>query len=261
VRPEYNPGAFVRIKPQSSSSMTQQRRPVVVVIVLALFFLAGLVTVLLGGQSAGGSEGTPRAGSTETILILGVDNLAAAQPRLVAVWLATFSAEQRDVILFGQPIDGLVCGSSPTTLQELFVWQPQTGPNSAFLASFGAAEPDGVVVADEAAFTTLIDELHGLDLNGAELDGNQVVAVLRSLYQNPAGLLTSQEQFLISLAQRAAQPAGQVDLTRLTELIPEHAYTSVPPQDLITLYLRLLPLGPASILVFAPQNQAVACPN
>jgi hypothetical protein len=241
--------------------MTQQRRPVVVVIVLALFFVAGLVTVLVGGQSAGGSGGTPQTDSTETILILGVDNLAAAQPELVAVWLATFSSEQRDVILFGQPIDGVVCGSSPATLQELFAWEPQVGPSLAFLASLGATVPDAVVVADEAAFTTLIDELHGLNLNGTEFDGNQVVAVLRSLYQNPAGLLTSQEQFLISLSQRATEPGGQVDLTRLTQLIPEHAYTSVPPQDLITLYLRLLPLGPSSILVFAPQNQAVACPD
>ncbi len=261
MRPEYNPGAFVRIKPQSSSRMSQQRRPLVVVIVLALFFLAGLVTVLLGGQSAAGSGGTPRPDSNQTVLIVGVDDLAAAQPKLVAVWQATFSAEKRDVILFGQPIDGVVCGGSPSTLQELFLWQPQIGLSPGFLAAVGASLPDAVVVADEIAFTSLINELNGIELNGAELEGDQVVAVLRTLYQNPAGLLTQQEQFLIALARRATESASQVDLTRLTELIPGHAYTSVPPQELITFYLRLLPLGPSSILVFASRSSGNSCPG
>ncbi|MGH2620242.1 MAG: hypothetical protein ACRDHG_06680 [Anaerolineales bacterium] len=261
MRPEYNPGAFVRIKPQSSPRMTQQRRPIVVVIVLGLFFLAGLVTVLLGGQGLEPGSGNPPADSGQTVLIVGVDNLAAAQPKLVAVWLATFSAENRDVLLYGQPIDAPVCGSSPTTLQELFLWQPQSGLSPAFLEALGAAGPDAVVVADETAFIALIDELHGLDLNGAKLEGDQVVAVLRTLYQNPAGLLTTQEQFLIALARRATESASQVDLNRLTELIPGHAYTSVPPLDLITLYLPLQPLGPSSILVFASKNPAVPCPG
>ena len=241
--------------------MTQQRRPIVVVIVLALFFLAGLVTVLLGNQSPGVSRASPQDGSGETVLIVGVDNLAEAQPKLVAVWIATFSVENRDVLFYGQPIDAPVCGSTPTTLQELFLWQPQSGLSPAFLEAFGATGPDGVVVVDETAFIALIDELHGLDLNGAKLEGDQVVAVQRTLYQNPAGLLDTQEQFLIALARRATEAASQVDLTRLTNQIPGHAYTSVPPQDLITLYLRLLPLGPSSILVFASQNSAVPCPG
>lgn len=241
--------------------MTQQRRPVVVVIVLALFFLAGLVTVLLGSGGPGASSASPQADSGETVLIVGVDDLTAAQPQLVAVWLATFSVENRDVLFYGQPIDLLVCGSPPATLQEMFHWQPQSGVSPAFLEAFGPAGPHTVVVADETAFIALIDELNGLELNGTKLEADQVVAVLRTLYQNPAGLLTTQEQFLIALARRAAEPASQVDLTRLTELIPGHAYTSVPPQDLITLYLRLLPLGPSSILVFASQNSAVPCPG
>ena len=226
-----------------------------------MFFLAGLVTVLLGGQGQGPSRGNPPADSGQTVLIVGVDNLAAAQPKLVAVWLATFSAGDRDVLLYGQPIDTQVCDSSPSSLQELFLWQPESGLSPAFLEALGAVGPEAVVVADETAFIALIDELHGLDLNGATLEGDQVVAVLRTLYQNPAGLLTTQEQFLIALARRATEPASQVDLTRLSELIPEHAYTSVPPQDLFTLYMRLLPLGPSSILVFASQDTTVPCPG
>ena len=241
--------------------MTQPRRPIVVVIVLGMFFLAGLVTVLLGGQGQGASTGNPPADSGQTVLIVGVDNLAAAQPKLVAVWLATFSAEKRDVLLYGQPIDTQVCDSSPSSLQELFLWQPESGLSPAFLEALGAVGPEAVVVADETAFIALIDELHGVDLNGATIEGDQVVAVLRTLYQNPAGLLTTQEQFLIALARRATEPASQVDLTRLTNLIPDHAYTSVPPQDLITLYLQLLPLGPSSILVFASQDPAAPCPG
>lgn len=239
--------------------MTQQRRPFVVVIVLALFFLAGLVTVLLGSGPAPDGAITPASNQGETVLILGVDNLSAPQPRLVAVWMATYSPENRDLILLGQPIDRLICNSPPANLQQLFGWDPGSGLSLAFLAAFKPSPPDAYVIADETAFATLIDELQGLELDGARLEGDQVVAVLRTLYDKPAGLLSTQEQFLIALSRRAVQTSSQVDLTKLTNLIPGHAYTSVPPQDLLTLYLRLQPLGSSSILVYAPQLEPPAC--
>jgi hypothetical protein len=98
-------------------------------------------------------------------------------------------------------------------------------------------------------------------LNGAHLQGNQVTAVLRTLYSNPRGSLTTQEQFLIALGTKAATDAAKVDLNRLLELIPAHAFTSLPPQDLLTTYLRLQPLDPGSILVWAPDQAADSCDN
>jgi anionic cell wall polymer biosynthesis LytR-Cps2A-Psr (LCP) family protein len=141
-------------------------------------------------------------------------------------------------------------------LEDLFSWDPSGGVAVEFLAAF---EDIPYVIADEAAFAALIDELEGLELNGAHLQGNQVVALMRTLYGNPGGSLTSQEQFLIALGAKAASDAANVDLNRLLELIPAHAFTSVPPQNLLTTYLRLQPLDPGSILVWAPDQAADSC--
>ena len=236
--------------------MSSQRRPVVVVLIIAAFFAAGLLTVLLGGDQTPEPIGAFQVEISESVLIIGVDDLSASSPSLVAVWQATYSPANRDVILLGQSVDSLVCGNQPATLSELFSWDRSAGLAPEFLAAF---EEMPFVIADETAFSTLIDELEGLELNGAQLQGNQVTAVLQALYGNPRSSLTTQEQFLIALGSKAAFNAANVNLNRLLELIPAHAYSSVPPQDLLTTYLRLLPLEPGSILVWAPDNPVETC--
>jgi hypothetical protein len=236
--------------------MSSQRRPLVVVLIIASFFAAGLLTVLLGGEPSSSPTEIPEVAPSESVLIIGVDDLSAPTPRLVAVWQATYSHSDRDVILLGQSVDSLVCGSQPATLSDLFSWDRSSGVDPEFLAAFDEMP---FVIADETAFAEVIDELEGLDLNGAHLQGNQVTAVLRTLYSSPKGSLTTQEQFLIALGGKAATDAANVDLNRLLELIPEHAFTSIPPQDLLTTYLRLQPLDPGSILVWAPDQAADSC--
>ncbi len=236
--------------------MSSQRRPLVVVLIIASFFAAGLLTVLLGGEPSSDPTETPEVAPSESVLIIGVDDLSAPSPMLVAVWQATYSHSNRDVILLGQAVDSLACGNQPAALSDLFSWDPSSGVAPEFLAAFDEMP---FVIADEIAFASLIDELEGLDLNGAHLQGNQVTAVLRTLYSNPGGSLTTQEQFLIALGSKAATGAANVDLNRLLELIPEHAFTSIPPQDLLTTYLRLQPLDPGSILVWASDQAADSC--
>jgi hypothetical protein len=238
--------------------MSSQRRPLVVVLIIASFFAAGLLTVLLGGDASPTPIEIPEVAPSESVLIIGVDDLSASSPMLVAVWQATYSHSDRDVILLGQAADSVACRNQPATLTELFAWDHATGIAPEFLAAFDEMP---FVIADETAFAALIDELEGLDLNGAHLQGNQVTAVLRTLYSNPRGSLTTQEQFLIALGSKAATDAAKVDLNRLLELIPEHAFTSIPPQDLLTTYLRLQPLDPGSILVWAPDQAADSCDN
>lgn len=236
--------------------MSSQRRPLVVILIIASFFAAGLLTVLLGGEPSRDPTETPEVAPSESVLIIGVDDLSAPTPRLVAVWQATYSYSNRDVILLGQSVDSLACGNQPAILTDLFSWDPSSGVAPEFLAVFDEMP---FVIADEIAFAALIDELEGLDLNGAHLQGIQVTAVLRTLYGNPRGSLITQEQFLIALSANAAANAANVDLNRLLELIPNHAFTSLPPQNLLTTYLRLQPLDPGSILVWAPDQTAESC--
>lgn len=239
--------------------MTSQRRPTFVLFIIAVFFVAGVMTVLLGAEPnqtpAAPTEGT----AGESVLVLGVDDLTSNTPRLVSVWHANFSRDGSELLLLGEPVNRPVCSSQSSTLQQLFAWDRQSGLADEFLAAFDDGPPTAYVLADESAFGSLIDQLSGVELNGAVLQADQVIAVMRSLYQNPAGLLTSQEQFLIALSQRGAEVGSRVDLNALVELIPDHAYSSVPPQQLFTLYLRLQPLDSSSILVFAQPADSQAC--
>lgn len=239
--------------------MTTQRRPSVVLIIIAVFFVAGVATVLLGAEPGTSPIDQTEQSSGERVLILGVDDLTAASPRLVSVWHANFSADGGELLFLGEPVDRPLCDGSGSTLRELFVWDPERGVPSGFLAEVEGPMPGSYVVVDEVAFHSLIEQLGGVELNGALLEADQVIAVLRTLYQNPAGLLTSQEQFLIALSSRAAEAGSRVDLNSLVELIPQHAYSSSPPQELFTLYLRLQPLDSSSILVFAPPASEQAC--
>lgn len=236
--------------------MASQRRPLVVVLIIGSFFAAGLLTVFLGGDTSQPLPEIAEAEPSESVLILGVDDLSSPSPTLVAVWQATYSPSNRDVILLGKSVDSLVCVDQPATLGELFSWNAAGGVAPEFLSAFDAIP---YVIADETAFAALIDELDGFELNGAQLQGNQVIAVLRTLYGNPNGSLTSQEQFLIALSNKAATNGRSVDLNRLLELIPEHAWTSVPPQELLTIYLRLQPLDPSAVLVWAPGDTNPSC--
>ena len=146
--------------------MSSQRRPLVVVLIIASFFAAGLLTVLLGGESSPEPVETLEVIPNESVLIIGVDDLSAPDPMLVAVWQATYSYPNRDVILLGQSVDSLACGNQPNTLTDLFSWDSSGGVAPEFLAAF---EDIPYVIADETAFAALIDELEGLDLNGAHL--------------------------------------------------------------------------------------------
>lgn len=242
--------------------MSSPRRLSLPYLIIGLFFVAGIATVLLGAEQPNEAvAGTQPGEANQTILVLGVDDLGAASPRLVAVWQATFNAENQDLLLYGEPVDREVCNVQSATLRELFSWDAGSGLRPEFLAAFGSNPPEAYVVADEFAFTRLIDELEGLELNGAELNGDQVVAVLRTLYGNPVGALTSQEQFLIALSQRAAGIESSINLNSLTDLMPEHAFSSVPPQELLTIYLRLQPLDGSSVLVFASPASEQQCDN
>ena len=90
----------------------------------ALFFLLflcfgfGLLSVMLeGGNDSSSTRPTPSPGprptapsseaaseQTSAILVLGVDDLAKEQPRLLAVWLVAHDTTQDQVLLYGIPI-------------------------------------------------------------------------------------------------------------------------------------------------------------
>ena len=244
----------------------QPRGPRTTLFLIALgFFALGIASVIFRPRN--GVVPTPSAPAVtsaapnapqDTVLILGVDDLSSDDPQLAAVWLAAHRPPGDSVFLFGLPIDA----STPAgpTLEEIFGWDPESGPDPGFLDAVHSLSPIPLgftVVLDETAFATLIDFLGGVELNGGVVGGREVLGVMGLLAADPAAALEAQRRLLEALAQRAGGIGPGSELQPLVDLIPEHAYTSVPVSEALTLAAPLLPLTADRIHVSLPVPEPV----
>lgn len=186
-----------------------------------------------------------------TLLILGVDDLNVNKPQLMAVWYAAFQLPDKDIFLLGLPITDST-GISDTSLRSLFSWNPISGISPEFeqsLQTRTSLNPDIIIVLDNAAFSTAVDYLGGIQFNGGKLDGSQLITMFNFLENEPAALLSTQQRVLIALAQQAENVGVTPDLTPLTSLIPDHAYISTDLSVLLTRTIPLLPISADSVFI------------
>jgi hypothetical protein len=232
--------------------------------VVVLSFLLGVLSVLVfdaprsTGQIIPSSVNTPLSNSTApddpdntTVLVVGIDSFDIRSPRLLAVWWATFSIFDEEIKLLGLPTNVF---SQPNSrpLHELFDLDPDHSPTPEFLRAldaFAPHYPDVVLVLDEQAFGRLIDFMGGAVLDGETLDGQAVVRSLSFLEDDPQMHLGLQASLLISLSFQSAQLDPNPEITSLTALIPDHAYSSIPPTTLVNLLIPILPLDPSEIQI------------
>jgi hypothetical protein len=117
------------------------------------------------------------------------------------------------------------------------------------LEAFAPAYPDVIVVLDEEAFAQVIDFMGGVVLEGDRFDGQSIVTSLQFVSDDPQMLLSMQASLLLSLSFQGAQLGEHPEITSLTALIPDHAYSSIQPTTLVNLLIPMLPLDPASIQI------------
>lgn len=232
-------------------------------VLVSLAFLVGLATVVIqgNGSSDDPGDGAP-PGVRRTILILGVDDLQAEDPRLVALWQATFLLDQRELFVLGYPTDKQVCVPNARPLNELFEWSSDRGVHPEFMAAFDGQElltPQVIIVADEVAFAWLIDWREGIELGDAQLDGQQALAVLRPLYGNPAGALAMQEAFVLSLKEKVPSLGEETPIDKIADLMPDHLYMSHSIQDVLVFLSPLIPPDTIPILVYAIPDSGIDC--
>lgn len=224
------------------------------------FFALGIASVVFRPRSEiPSAPSTPVATSAspnaaqQTILILGVDDMTADSPKLVAVWLATHRAPGDTVFVFGLPADAPTPAGPP--LAQTFAWHRKNGPKAEFLEAVRSLSPlpiEFTITLDQTAFATLIDFLGGVELDGDVVGGREVLAVMELLAGDPGATLEAQRRLLEALAQRAGAIGPGSELQPLVDLVPEHAFVSIPVSDALTLAAPLLPLSADRIHISLP---------
>jgi len=241
----------------------RSRLPVVLFVLMMLVcFAAGAISVFLQGEETRdtSSLSTPfesieiaptapiRSGAV-SILVLGVDEIKQDKPKLLSVWFISFHPPGKKIHLLGLPVD-LLLPDTEIPLSEAFsLWEaPDYGAD--FITAMDDFSPHpifGIAVLDEEGYSALIDYLGGFSLDDQIYDGASAIGTLRLLEDQPLIALKLQAQILRALSLKVPDLGKTPELTPLTLLLPENAYTSPSPAQLATLASPLLPLHTDSI--------------
>ncbi|HUS85245.1 MAG TPA: hypothetical protein VMX56_08860 [Anaerolineales bacterium] len=232
--------------------------PVILFVLMMLVcFAAGAISVLLQGEETQdalplstpfesieiGPTAPVRSGAV-SILVLGVDEIEQEKPKLLSVWFISFHPPDKQIHLLGIPTD-LLLPDTEIPLSEAFsLWEaPDYGAD--FIAAMDTFSPNpifGIAVLDEQGYSALIDHLGGFSLDDQNYDGASAIGSLRLVEDQPTVAIKLQGQILRALSVKVADLGETPELTPLTLLLPENAYTSPSPAQLATLASPLLPL-------------------
>jgi hypothetical protein len=175
-----------------------------------------------------------------SILLISATSLQTPNPHLESIWLATYLASDTTIRLlpvyptgkpslsdFEQQLDSsfnFVQGNSAQVLTQDFV---EVLKKDNYWWS-------GYVVFDEVAFSRIINDIGGIELNGRPLTGEQAVIGLAKLSDNPQRGFPSQVVVLQSVCHKFQEISPSLDLSQLVTLLPNHIYTDLDSYQLQT---------------------------
>ena len=235
----------------------RSRLPVVLFVLMMLVcFAAGAISVLLQREQQDAipqstpfesieiAPSAPIQSGAVSVLVLGVDEIKQDKPNLLSIWFISFQPPDKKIHLLGLPSD-LLLPNTEIPLSEAFsLWEaPDYGAD--FITAMDHFSPHpifGIAVLDEDGFSVLIDYLGGFSLDDQTYDGASAIGTLRLLEDQPLVALKLQAQILRALSVKVPDLGETPELTPLTLLLPENAYTSPSPAQLATLASPLLPL-------------------
>jgi hypothetical protein len=247
--------------------MTRSRSSFIYILLVAIVcFVAGMASVLLRDDlfqpRSNPPIATPLNQTDEavkptssarqiTIVLFGVDELTKERPELQAIWFASFEPPDKTIHLFGISVDNPL-DEGDRTLSESFTLFEPPDFGASFLTSIAKYAPhpiQGFVVLDEEGFADLIDYIGGVTLNDQRLNGTAAVGALSLVKDQPLASLRMQARIVSSLTENATSIGGTPELTPLTSLVPDHAYTSPSPYQLASLGSQLLPIDPSMVTI------------
>jgi len=224
--------------------------PVIFLVALACFAL-GMFSVWLRTPRPPATTPTPQSAVFDhqqtTLLLVWVDDLQAQDPQLLGAWYMTYRLPAPDIFLLGLPIGPFEGDQAAGSLRSQFSFSRSSGLPSSFLAALEQKTPliaDQWIVFDQYAFSVFVNYLGGIQFDGGQLHGDQVIGLITFLSSDSDALLTTQQRILIALSKQAPAMGVTPDLTPLTQMIPDHVYLSSDISQLLTLTIPLLPIAP-----------------
>jgi len=173
-----------------------------------------------------------------SILLISATSLQTPRPHLENIWLATYLASDTTIRLL--PV-------YPTGKQSLADFEDQLDSSFNFVHANGVQvlaqdfvevlKTDnywwsGYVVFDEVAFSRLINDIGGIEVNGRPLTGEQAVIGLAKLSNNPQRGFSSQVAVMQSVCHKFQEIFRFLDLSQLVRLLPNHIYTDLDSYQL-----------------------------
>jgi hypothetical protein len=246
--------------------MIQRSLARVLLPIIVIFFVLGFLSVLVQEpppQPDTSSISTPLVVDPERqvpslepegtiLLVLGVDSFESSDPHLLAIWWVQFSSIDRQVALLGLPTDASLDNPETSSANEDFNFDPANGPSTEFLiglSEISSQVPDIILVMDEHAFANLIDFMGGAWLEGSNYDGWSIISALQFVQDDPDMALALQASLLVSLSFQIEQLGNSPEITPLMDLVPSHAYISIPPTTLVNLVIPLLPINADNVQI------------
>ncbi|MEJ2011884.1 MAG: hypothetical protein P8X64_06615 [Anaerolineales bacterium] len=179
-----------------------------------------------------------------TIIIFGIDEMdRESSGTLLTTWLITFGSKSETIELTGLAYNTLLPDGQ--TLREAFsLFEPPDFGASLIssLSSFSDYPIQGFIVLDRIGFAALIDYLGGFTLGDQSYDGSRALVALSLLETSPHESLKLQAQILQAMIAAAPALGRTPEITPLTTLIPDHAFTSPAAAQLATMAIPLLPI-------------------
>lgn len=141
------------------------------------------------------------ATNQRNLLVIGVDQLQAAQPVLESLWLVLYFPGKPDfTFLPVYPMPGEQGVQATSALLENFSLESTGHPNSAFLHQLADwIWWNNYMVIDQTGMISLINMLGGIPINNQNLDGAQVMARMPESSQDSQAAYASQASLLAGI--------------------------------------------------------------
>jgi hypothetical protein len=156
------------------------------------------------------------------VLLVGVDRLDAAQPRLEGIWLVAYlPPTPRLTILPLYPAS--LSGGAPedTRLESLFRLLPGGAPDPAFLSALQEKDLwwNNYAVVESSLLGQLADLAGGVSLGEGEMDGQALLASLPHAWDNPKKALRAQAKAMQALCGEAGAVIPHLDANQVYPMV------------------------------------------